>query len=73
MLMQVYLKIYLKKNDKEKPIKPHIEGDGYSDGEIVYDVWKCPNCDSAFELDYERHNYCPNCGQHIDWSEIKKC
>lgn len=36
-------------------------------GALVYDVWRCPNCDTAYEFD-EKYNYCPNCGQAIDWS-----
>ena len=23
---------------------PTIEGDGYADGQLVYDTWYCPNC-----------------------------
>ena len=42
------------------------EGDGYADGEMVYDSFYCPSCDYHME-DYEVKNYCPNCGQAIDW------
>lgn len=40
------------------------EGDGYANGELVYDVWKCSECGCVFEDDYEKptYNYCPNCG-----------
>ena len=41
------------------------EGDGYADGEMVYDVWHCSNCDyTVDEGDNEppRYNFCPNCG-----------
>lgn len=44
------------------------EGDGYADGEMVYDSFYCPSCDYHME-DYEVKNYCPNCGQAIDWEE----
>ena len=53
---------------------PNIEGDGYADGVLVYDIWYCPNCEKEYEIDYDDYNYCPNCGKHIkkiweDWSE----
>ena len=32
------------------------------------DSFNCPICRYYFE-DGEIHNYCPNCGQKIDWSE----
>ena len=41
------------------------EGDGYADGEMVYDVWNCSNCGyTVDEGDNEppRYNFCPNCG-----------
>ena len=37
----------------ERPKKPYYEGDGYSDGELVYDTWICPNCGKSYEVDYE--------------------
>lgn len=55
--------------EKQIPKKPHFEGDGYWNGEIVYDTWVCPNCDAGFETETDMHKYCPNCGQAIDWSE----
>lgn len=44
---------------------PEYEGDGYADGEIVYDIWICPNCEEEYEVDYDDYNFCPNCGQRI--------
>lgn len=40
------------------------EGDGFADGEIVYDVWYCENCNHCIETDdYDLlPNFCPNCG-----------
>lgn len=49
---------------------PDYEGDGYSDGELVYDTWICPSCGIDYEVGYDRYDYCPRCGQHIkhaDW------
>jgi hypothetical protein len=50
------------------PTSPELLGDGYSEGEIVYDTWICPNCKQEYEIEYEHYNFCPYCGQHIDWS-----
>ena len=60
--------------EKQIPKRPDCEGDGYADGEIVYDTWICPCCGKGYEVDYDNYDYCPNCGQKIDqvvdWSEI---
>ena len=53
---------------KNIPKDPIWEGDGYADGEIVYDTWRCPGCDTPYEED-QINNYCPNCGQKILWLE----
>lgn len=56
--------------EKQIPKKPTFEGDGYDDsGNIIYDTWICPCCEDRYEVDYERHNHCPTCGQTIDWSD----
>ena len=55
---------------KQIPKTPHYEGDGYSDGELVYDTWICPSCEEYYEIDYDKYNYCPCCGQKIDWSDL---
>ena len=56
--------------EKQIPKKPNFEGDGYDDsGNIIYDTWICPCCGDRYEVDYERHNHCPTCGQTIDWSD----
>ena len=47
-------------------------GDGYADGHLVYNEWKCPGCGTYYKMDGEDYNYCPNCGQRIDWSEFEK-
>ena len=53
--------------EKQIPKELIAEGDGYADGEMVYDSFYCPSCDYHME-DYEVKNYCPNCGQAIDWN-----
>lgn len=63
------LDMAIKALEKQIPKKPDLEGDGYADGHLVYDTWICPNCEHEYEVDYEEYDWCPNCGQHIDWSE----
>lgn len=58
---------------KEIPQKPTFEGDGYApDGTEVWDEWICPCCGSRYEVDYDKYDYCPNCGQRIDWAEVNE-
>ena len=55
--------------DKQIPKKPTYEGDGYSNKHLVYDTWICPCCETRYEVDYDDYDYCPNCGQKLDWSD----
>lgn len=57
--------------EKQNPKEPDYEGDGYWDGQLVYDTWICPCCSHHYEVDYDDYTYCPNCGQKIDWSDEK--
>ena len=58
--------------DKATPKKADIWGDGYDDeGNLIYDMYDCPNCGTTYEVDYHDYKYCPNCGQKID-REIEK-
>lgn len=56
----------IKAREKQIAKKPYYEGDGYADGQLVYDTWICPCCDKRYEVDYDNYDYCPNCGQKID-------
>ena len=47
--------------EKQIPKKPTYE----VDETFVLDGWICPCCRTSYEVDYD---YCPNCGQKIDWS-----
>lgn len=60
----------IKALEKQLPKKPNFSGDGYApDGTFVYDMWECPCCGEEYEVDYDEYDYCPNCGQRLDWSE----
>lgn len=62
--------IAIKSLNKQIPKSPTYDGDGYApDGSFVWDEWLCPHCGSRFEVDYDDYNYCPDCGQKIDWGE----
>ena len=58
--------------EKQKPMEPDYEGDGYADGYMVYDTWICPNCEHRFETDSGNYLYCPNCGQKIILEESEE-
>ena len=45
--------------------RPDLEGDGYFDGELIYDTWICPNCGKRYEVYYDDYKFCPNCGQRL--------
>lgn len=65
--------VAIKALEKQIPKKPYLEGDGYADGQLVYDTWICPNCEKRYEVDYDNYDYCPKCGQHINRSEVEEC
>lgn len=59
-------------NNKEIAMEVYYEADAYADDCLVYDTAICPNCDRRFEVDHEEHyNYCPTCGQRLDWSDCE--
>lgn len=64
-------KLFQKLVDKETPVTLEYEGDGYDGkGNMIYDTAICPVCERHFEVDYDEHsNYCPNCGQRLDWGD----
>lgn len=61
--------IYLVKAIVKKEIqkKPYFESDGDRYGEPVYDTWICPRCGHNYETEFDHYDYCPKCGQRIDW------
>ena len=46
------------------------EADGYADGELVYDVWYCSECNFCIDNGTDDPellpNYCENCGAKMD-------
>ena len=65
------LNIAVEATEKQIPLKPQLESDGYSDGELVYDTWICPKCGEDYEIDCHDYKYCPECGQRIDRGDIE--
>lgn len=58
--------------EKQKKKTPVYEGDGYTDGYMVYDTWVCTNCGTKYEVDYDDFDFCPKCGQAINWEESEE-
>lgn len=51
--------------EKQIPIAPKIVPKPLVDGKFW---WYCGKCGTSRHTDY-RSNYCPYCGQRVDWSE----
>ena len=62
-------KIKPPEHDRDIPMFVLYEGDGYSDGEMVYDMAHCPSCNFVYEEDDPiwEMPYCPYCGQRLNW------
>ena len=47
------------------------EANGYADGELVYDVWYCSECNLDIGTDEPDllPNFCPNCGADMRGTE----
>ena len=49
------------------------EADGYADGELVYDVWHCSECNHCIDDGTDDPdllpNFCPNCGAKMKGGE----
>lgn len=58
--------------ERQIPEKPNIWGDGYdNEGNMIYDMYDCPNCGKSYEIDCQDYNHCPECGQAIDWIGVR--
>lgn len=54
--------------EKQIPKKPICE----VDETFGFDGWICPCCETRYDLYYDYdYDYCPNCGQKIEWSDKK--
>lgn len=51
--------------ERMKPKKGVIRTDNFLEAECCY----CPSCDTYLEPPYEVSDFCPECGQALDWSE----
>lgn len=54
---------------KQEPKTVIYSGDGYADGEMVYDMAECPNCGYEYENGDKDWGlpFCPSCGQKLNW------
>ena len=54
---------------KQEPQTVIYSGDGYADGEMVYDMAECPNCGYEYENGDKDWGlpFCPSCGQKLNW------
>lgn len=59
------IKTALEKQIPKKPVGEQIIGASITG--YTYKGGQCPKC-----LSTVCHNYCPNCGQALDWSDLKK-
>lgn len=60
---------YIVSKNKEIPVKPY-EGHYEEPGEKPYIKYRCPCCNSRYQLSHHINKYCSNCGQKIDWSDL---
>ena len=53
-----------------EPKTPIYYGDGYADGQMVYDMAECPKCGYTYDegVGVWGEPFCPHCGQALDWS-----
>ena len=58
--------------ERQKPKIPDVWGDGCdNEGNMIYDMYDCPNCGKSYEVDYHDYKFCPKCGQAIDWNDAE--
>lgn len=54
---------------EQEPKTVLYSGDGYADGEMVYDMAECPSCGYSYEYGDKdwKEPFCPHCGQPLKW------
>lgn len=64
-----WLKSYKELSERNSPRMVNYYGDGFYDGDMIYDGAECSNCGMDFEEDDENWDmpYCPHCGQKLQW------
>lgn len=55
----------IKVQKRDIPRKPLCGGNSSCP---TYDIFICPSCSGIVGIDYERANYCADCGQKLDWT-----
>lgn len=55
--------------EKQKAKKPLVGG---NTDKLTGDIRICPCCCGIVGIDDMRADYCADCGQHIDWSEVEE-
>lgn len=55
--------------EKQKAKKPLVGG---NTDKLTGDIRICPCCCGIVGIDDMREDYCADCGQHIDWSEVEE-
>lgn len=66
-----WLQAAIEKGDPKKPtLEMFWDRNSDLDDKPEYDTWVCPRCNCHHEID-NRYDYCPYCGQRIDWEGIK--
>lgn len=55
---------------KQRARKPKIWTTPDDGVNLIYDMYKCPNCGKEHKIDYyNEYSYCPNCGQAVELFE----
>ena len=49
--------------EKQAPRVPDVYDDG---------SWDCPGCGWTYDMDTEPFEFCPHCGQRINWEGVER-
>lgn len=64
------IKYYIQQRELNKILEQEVEVEETPKKPIKYldNFYGCPNCDVLFQ-NHHYQNYCPKCGQKLDWSD----